>query len=220
MNKKLLSIVFIVVLVQCASAQQIRFGVFANPGVSWMKSDVSRISGNGTHYGINAGLTIDNFFAPHYAFSTGISIHTIGGVLNYKEGKILRTSDGDKTLTPGDVTYNLQYLHVPLGLKLRSTEIGYSTYFVDLGVDPMVNVKSTANVKAISLSKAGVGKEINLFYMAYHISAGLEYKIVGNTAAVVGITYMNGFTDVTDNYDTATEKTVMHCFEVHLGLMF
>jgi hypothetical protein len=84
----------------------------------------------------------------------------------------------------------------------------------------MVNVKSTANVKSLSLSKVGVGKEINLLYLAYHISAGLEYKIVGNTAAVIGISYMNGFTDITDNFNTATERTTMNCFEIRLGIMF
>ena len=220
MNKKLLSFGFFVILLHCVSAQHIRFGVFANPGLSWMKSDVSRISGDGGHLGINGGLLIDNFFAPHYAFSTGISIQTLGGVLNYKEGKVLRTSDGDKTLTPGDVKYNLQYLHIPLGLKLRTTEVGYSIFFVELGLDPMINVKSTADVDRFSISKTGVGKEINLFYLAYHVSAGIEYKIVGNTSVVLGINYMNGFSDVTDNYSTATEKTVMHCFEIRLGLMF
>lgn len=220
MNKKLLFFVLVIVLAQCANAQHIRFGVFANPGLSWMKSNFSRISGNGSHLGINGGLAIDNFFAPHYAFSTGISIHTIGGVLNYREGKILRTDEGDKTLIPGDVTYNLQYIHIPLGLKLRTTEIGYSIYFVELGLDPMLNVKSTANVNRISLSNVGVGQEINLFYLAYHVSAGLEYKIVGNTSVLIGINYMNGFSDVTDNYGTATEKTVMNCFEIRLGLLF
>jgi hypothetical protein len=186
-----------------------------------MRTDVSRISGDGSHLGINGGLTVDNFFAPHYAFSTGISIHTIGGVLNYNNGKVLRTSDGEKTLSPGtDVRYNLQYIHIPLGLKLRTTEIGYSIYFVELGLDPMMNVRSNADVDRLSLSGTGVGQEINLFYMAYHASVGLEYKIVGNTSAVVGINYMNGFSDVTDNNSSSSEKTVMHCFEFRLGLMF
>ena len=124
MNKKLLSVAMMMLLVQWVNSQEIRFGVFANPGLSWMRTNVSKISGNGSQLGINAGLMIDKFFTPHYAFSTGISIHTMGGVLNYKDYKTLRTSEGDIPLTPGDVAYHLQYIHIPLGLKLRTTQIG------------------------------------------------------------------------------------------------
>lgn len=222
MIKKLITVALIAIFFQCINAQNVRLGIFANPSLSWLKSDISRIAGDGNHIGINAGLTIEKQFTQHYAFSTGFSIHTMGGALNYKEGKTLRTGEGDIVLiaNEGEVDYNLQYLHIPLGLKLRTTEIGYSTYFVQLGLDPMINVKSTANVKSKSLSKASVGKEINLLYLAYHVSAGLEYKIVGNTAAVIGISYMNGFTDITDNYTTTTERTTMNCFEISLGIMF
>lgn len=221
MKKNWLSVILLLALVQIGVAQNVRLGVFVNPGLSWLKSDISKIDANGTHLGINGGLVIEKPFSPHYAFTTGLSIHTAGGSLTYKDGKELRTSGGNVQLPANSsVRYYLQYIHIPAALKLRSTEIGYSTYFVELGFDPMFNVKSSATVKAPSLSKTGVGKEVNLLYLAYHASLGLEYKIVGNTSAMVGLNYMNGFTDITDNYSTATEKTVLHCFELRIGLMF
>lgn len=201
-----------------ALAQKVQFGVFADPLISWMKTDISRIKGDGTVMGINFGLSVDNYFQEHYAFSSGISLHQMGGILNYTQGKVLKTSDGDVTLLPGTrVQYHLQYLHVPLALKFKTSQIGYTTFFARLGLDPMVNVKSRATIKDMNISKTGVNKEINLLYMAYHVSAGIEYNIVGNTSLVAGVTYMNGFTDVTDD---TSERTFMHNIEFRIGINF
>ncbi|HEX2934026.1 MAG TPA: porin family protein [Bacteroidales bacterium] len=196
----------------------IRLGIIANPNVSWLKSDVSRIQGDGSRIGFNIGLMVDKFFAEHYAFTTGLSIHSIGGTLKYRDEKVLNASSEDYILPAGSrVQYNLQYLHIPWGLKFKTTEIGYTTFFGQLGVNTMINIKARANVKGQNISKEGVGEEINLFYMGYHFSGGVEYKIVGNTALILGVTYMNGFTDITQKSD---EKTLMHCFEIRLGVVF
>ena len=212
--------VLLIVTVNKVSAQELRFGIFANPLVSWMKTDVSSIKGNGERIGFEAGLIMDKFFAKHYAFTTGISIHNMGGKLKYEKGKTnFKTSDTMLNLgNNASVKYKLQYIHVPIALKFRTTEIGYITYFAQVGLDPMVNVKANADVQG--LTNVNVRKEINPLYIAYHISAGLEYKIVGNTALMAGLTYMNGFSDVTDNSGYTTEKAVMHCFELRLGVYF
>ena len=40
---------------------------------------------------------------------------------------------------PGNpVVYKIQYLSIPLGLKLQTNQIGYLTFFTDLGLDPKV----------------------------------------------------------------------------------
>lgn len=221
LKKYILSFVAAGLFVASAYSQNsnIRLGIVANPNVSWLKSDVSRIQGDGSRMGFNIGLMVDKYFAEHYAFTTGLSIHSLGGKLKYRDEKILHTSSSeDPTLPPGSsVQYNLQYLHIPWGLKFKTTEIGYSTFFGQLGVNTMVNIKARANAKAQNISREGVPEEINVFYMGYHFSGGMEYKIVGNTALVIGVTYMNGFTDITQKSD---EKTVMHCFEVRLGVVF
>ena len=200
------------------NAQKLQFGVFVNPGISWMKTDLSRIEGDGSRLGVNFGLTADKYFADHYAFATGISIHNIGGVLKYKEGKTLIANSGNLQVdSGGSVRYNLQYVHIPWALKFKTTEIGYTTFFAQLGVNTMINIRTRASVKDQGIESEAVPKEINMFYMGYHISAGVQYKIVGTTALIGGISYMNGFIDITQNSD---EKTVMHCFEVRIGVVF
>jgi hypothetical protein len=200
------------------NAQEYRFGIVASPGISWFNTDVSRIKGDGSKLGINIGLMVDRYFAEHYAFATGISIHSMGGILQYREGKTLQASSGDITLNPGSrVQYNLQYLHIPFGLKFKTTEIGYTTYFAQLGLNAMFNIKARASVKNQDISDESVGKEINFLYMGYHIGAGIEYRIVGNTALIGGLSYMNGFTDVTSD---GSEKTLMHGIEFKIGVIF
>jgi hypothetical protein len=219
LKKYILSLIALSMFMANAFSQNLRLGVVANPNISWMKTDLSRIEGDGSRIGFNIGLMVDKYFAEHYAFTTGLSIHSIGGTLRYRDEKVLHTSSSEDPTLPADsrVQYNLQYLHIPWGLKFKTTEIGYSTFFAELGVNTMINIKARANVKAQNISRVGVGEEINLFYMGYHFSGGVEYKIVGNTAIIVGITYMNGFTDVTQKTD---EKTLLHCFELRLGVIF
>jgi hypothetical protein len=220
MKKYLLIAISFIFLCTINNAQSLRFGVVASPSISWFKTDLSRISGDGNKVGINIGLMADRYFADHYAFSTGLTIHSIGGIIKYSdnEPKTLKTSDGDKVLPIGSrVKYNLQYLHVPFALKFKTTEIGYSTFYAQLGLDGMVNIKARANVNDMNISSANVADEINFLYMGYHIGAGIEYKIVGNTALVAGLTYMNGFTDVTSE---TTQKALMHCVEFKIGVIF
>lgn len=203
--------------------QNLRFGIFVNPLMSYFRTDVSRIEPDGSRIGVNFGLMMDKFFAEHYAFTTGISIHSMGGVLNYREGKDnFSSSNGEINSLPNNtsVKYKLQYLHIPFALKMRTTEIGYFTYFAEVGLDPMLNIKSSADISSFSQKNLGVGDEIHLFYMAYHIGAGVEYRILGNTRLMTGISYMNGFSDVTSNNGNSAEKTVMHSFELRIGVIF
>ena len=211
-----------VIILNRVSAQEIRFGIFANPLISWMKTDVSQINSNGPRIGFDAGLMMDKFFTKRYAFTTGISINTMGGALEYKDGKKgFQANDTSINLAPNSIVkYNLQYIHIPCALKFRTTEIGYMTYFAEVGFDPMINIKAKANINMTGFSNVNASKEINLFYLAYHISAGMEYRLVGTTSLMVGLTYMNGFTDVTNNGGSTAEKTVINRFDLRLGVIF
>lgn len=221
MKKIWLLIVIFNAILLCSNAQTLRFAVFADPLVSWMKTDVSRVESDGARIGINAGLMVDRFFTDHYAFSSGISIMSMGGTLRYTTERPFRTSSGTVTLPPNtSVAYKLQYLHIPLTIKMRTTQIGYTTYYAHVGLDPMINIKANADITSQNLKNTGIGDEVNTIYMGYHIGAGMEYQIVGTTTFTTGITYTNGFTDVTNNTGIYSEKTVMHFFELRLGIIF
>lgn len=223
MKKFCLSIALIGVFLYTSKAQVLKLGIFADPVISYFKTDWSKIDPDGARLGINFGLMADKFFAEHYAFSTGISLQSMGGTLRYVAGKNNFSSSNDTLHSlPGNtsVKYKLQYLRIPFALKMKTTEIGYITYFAEVGIDPMINVKANADIPSLGQSNIGVGDEIRLLYMGYHIGGGLEYRILGGTKLFTGLTYINGFTDMTTNLGNSAEKAWMNCFEFRLGIIF
>ncbi len=218
MKKKCILVLIIGLTFYTAKAQFIRLGVFANPVISWMNSDVSSVQGGNPRLNIDFGLIIDNYFAPQYAFSTGISIYNLGGDINYSNGKSLNTSEGSLTLPVNtDVSYKLQYIHIPFALKMRTVQLGYISYFAEMGFDAMVNVQADADINSLNKTNEGVGNEIRPIYLGYHISAGIEYRIAGTTGIIAGITYINGFTNVTN--DSPADIT-LDGLEFRIGILF
>jgi hypothetical protein len=219
--KKRIVIYFVFIFLSVSAFSQetnLRFGIFANPVISWLKPDVSDVSSKGNRLGFNIGLSMDRFFAKNYAFATGISIHNAGGSLFFKTATDIRTNRETVNLPKNTkVTYKLQYLHVPLGIKLCSNEIGYNTFYGQVGLDAMINIKATGISSSGQLDNDNISKEINLINLGYHIGGGVEYSIGGNTKLTAGLMYVNGFTDVTNR---GGDKVVLQNILIKLGVLF
>lgn len=194
-----------------------RFTVFVDPKLSWMASDVKAVESDGSKLGVNIGLNVDKFFANNYAIMSGVSINNVGGKLTFDKIETIKTNGGDTALNIGStVEYKLQYINIPLGLKLKTNEIGYWTFFTHLGINGGINIKATGKVSDIELENENISKEIALFNLGYYIGAGLEYSIGGNSAIVVALTYTNGFIDITDDKD----KVTLSNMALRIGILF
>ena len=190
-------------------------GIEVNPLISWLKCDVDNavsqsIKGNGAKLGISYGLTLDRFFAPNYGLNFKIHIAHMGGSFTYVP---------DKT-KPETVTRNLhlQYIEIPITLKMRTNEVGYLKYFGQFGFMPAINVKRKGDISYTDqngvvqppIDNQKLGSDVNLFMMYLVIGAGAEYNLGGSTSLVGGITWNNGFTNVwhrTDGVTSGTYKT-------------
>ncbi|MFC2152719.1 porin family protein, partial [Bacteroidota bacterium] len=176
------------------------------------------IDNDGSKFGVNIGLNMDKFFTDNYAIMTGVSIDNTGGNLKFEGTKTLSTGSGEEVLPAGStIHYKLQYINIPLGLKLKTNEIGYWTFFTHLGLNGGINIKATAEVDGFALENENISKEIRLFDLGYFIGAGLEYSIGGNSAIVVGLTYTNGFIDITDGNDS---KVTLGNVAIRIGVLF
>lgn len=199
-------------------AQNMRFSVIVDPKFSWMSSDLKSVDNDGSKFGVNIGLNIDKFFAQNYALMTGISIDNTGGNLTFENEKVIKTGSGNDSLPSGStVHYKLQYINIPLGLKLKTNEIGYWTFFTHLGLNGGINIKATAEVDDYELENENISDEVRLFNLGYFIGAGVEYSIGGNAAVVLGLTYTNGFVDITDGSDS---KVTLSNFAIRVGILF
>jgi hypothetical protein len=197
--------------------QRLRFGVFVDPQFSWLSPEARNIDKKGTHLGVNAGLIMDKFFQKHYAFSTGLSIGSQGGGLSYSEMSTMHVYNEIDTIPVGaTVNYKLKYITVPIGLKFTTNQIGYITYYAQVGFTCQFNVQAKAVSDAVNLKNDNISEEINLFNVGYHFGGGLEYSLGGQTAITVGIIYSNGFTDVT----TSSYKIASRVLSVRIGMLF
>jgi hypothetical protein len=221
--KKITLIILLISGTVISNAQQkIIFGIHADPLISWFSTDIKEVKNDGARAGFNFGLTINNYFTPNYAFSTGISIMRAGGRLISSDTTVLEFSKSKATVLPGNpVVYKIQYLVFPVGLKLQTNQIGYITYFTDLGLDPKIVIGGKADIPSLNIMDEKASNELRMFNLSYHVTAGIEYSFGGSTALVVGLNFDNNFLDITkDNGNQPTDKVSHKILSFRLGVNF
>jgi hypothetical protein len=217
--KLLVLLVFVVIPLNIVKAQQrIVFGLHADPVISWFSSDNKNVKNVGARPGFNFGLTYNRYFAPNYSFSSGISLLTAGGRLVSNDTTVIEKS----TVLPGKpVLYKIRYLSFPIGLKLQTNQIGYLTFFSDLGLNPKIAVSRKADIPSLNISNENASNELRMFNLSYHITAGIEYSLGGTTAIVIGLDFDNNFLDITkDNGHQPVDKVSQKILSFRLGVNF
>lgn len=218
----LLVSLFLSLMPQKAVSQEIQIGLYSEPLISWFSSDTEHASNDGARPGLAFGLTYDRYFARNYAFSSGISIINASGRLNYSDTILIRFKNSETELDAGDnITYRIQYLSIPLGIKLKTNQIGYMTFFANTGINPKVVIGGKGDIPSQDIKKINITEELRLFNLGYYITIGTEYSLGGNTAVVVGIGYEDNFMDVTKDFaGQAEDKINHHILRFRIGLNF
>ncbi|MFM7054862.1 MAG: porin family protein [Bacteroidota bacterium] len=197
MNKRVfLSIMMAVAISFAANAQndgesKFHFGLKASPSYNWMKTDGTGLESDGGSIGLSYGLMTEFAISKNYAFATGLEITYRGGKYNFN------------SVATGNVSFKqkLQYVEVPIGLKLKTNEIGYIKYYGLFGILPGVLVKAKQDVDFESTlfeDKENNGNQSNYYAFNVHLNvgAGIEYNLGGNTSFTAGIHYNNGLMDI------------------------
>jgi hypothetical protein len=197
----------------------LRLGVNLDPMASWLSPKTNRIDKDGGRPGISGGLMVEYYFHPNYGIITGINLGVQGGNVLYNDSVKISTGDNTSVLLPAGstVAYNLSYISIPVGLKLKTNEIGYFTYFAELGFTQQINIGSRATSTGNGLNKDNVPRETNLLNMSYFFGGGVEYHIGGQTSLLAGIFFNNGFFDVLSNDN---HKAVMNYLTFRVGVLF
>ena len=196
----------------------LRFNVEVDPQFSWFTSDDENVEPDGSIIHVHAGLNMDYFFGENYAFVLGLGINNLGGNLAYADSTEFSSKGEVLLMEPGQsAKLNLQYIDIPIGLKLKTEELGYATLFLQLGFNPMISLNAKASSEDADFHKEDVKESINTFGLGYHAGLGVEYTLGGNTALIGGLRWSSGLTDVTDN-DRANVKP--NAITIHLGILF
>jgi len=194
------------------NVNRLRFGAFVAPTISWMKPTAStdddnkfNVESGGTRVGFIYGLMADYNFAPNYGIVTGIQINQTGG-------RIIATNRAQTGLVndvlKADFTYRLQYVEIPLALKLRTDNISGFRFFGQLGASVGFNIGKKTDYTVTSIGGQGTaaydtsGSKIKLTGDLGHIAplmfqmnvgAGLEYPFNNRLTAYFGLFFNNGF---------------------------
>jgi hypothetical protein len=203
----------------------ISLGIHLDPVISWFSTDISSVSNQGARPGFNFGISCYRYFSQNYSFSTGINITSSGGRLVSNTEtlfELLKYPDKIVEVDPDEaIVYRLQYLSVPAGLKLQTNQIGYYTFFTDLGIDPKVLIGGKADIPSLDIKGEKATSELKKINLSYHIMAGIEYDLGGNTAAVLGIGFENNFIDTTrDIGDQPLDKVSHKLISFRFGILF
>ena len=207
------------------SDNKFHFGVKAQPALAWLKIDApsgTDLKSDGLPFGFGYGLITDFGFADRYAFSTGLEVAYRGGKTLYNS----KDTSGATVVTKTD--YSLQFIELPITLKLKTNEIGYMTYFFQVGFAPGIAIRTRADIETVRASgttsekNKDVADDINEFNLSLLIAAGAEYNISGNTSLLFGLTFNNGFLDVLDDkqYNAAKVKGNSNYLALTVGIMF
>ncbi|MFS8618056.1 MAG: porin family protein, partial [Solitalea sp.] len=161
------------------------------------------------------GLVGDFYISDRYAFSTGLEITSLGG----KTREVTGSSDTELS------EYRLQYVEIPLTLRLQTDKRGAWVYYGLFGLETGLNVKARADRTILDasdpglktdLSKLDVKDEITALRLGLAIGGGAIYDLSGSTRLFGGLTFNNGFTDIYQGNRKGTTSYI----SLDVGLFF
>ena len=219
---------------------KVKIGLFAAPGVSWMKPMGSEINNGVIGFGLQYGLKVEYYFKDqNYAFATGL----YGGI----DQNGLHGRDTFTVLHGGNAIrekYNANNVILPCYLKLKTNKFKDKfKLFGEVGFQLVFNVSARANYNSPILSPGGQlvdinkenvlrdGNEVqalipgfryNPFDYRLSVGGGTEYEINEKTAVFIAIHYNNGFVNVLDDksVDPKHDAIVVRSLLFTIGAMF
>lgn len=211
---------------QSESGSNFRFGITAKPAFpTWFKMEtndqdkISTADNDGIKIGFSYGLFSEFAFAENYSVEININHLLYQGsyTLDHTdEHKAALRQAGEKILTSRD--WNLQYIEVPISLRMKTNEIGFMTYFGKFGFAPSINVDSRVDNQYANSEKEGdIPADASLFNTSVIIGGGAMYSLGGNTYLNGGITFHNSLIDIQDGDDYSVKPAFI---SIDLGILF
>ena len=225
-------------------SDKFKIGMFASPGLSWMKPMGNDINKGLIGFGMQYGVKIDYYFKDqNYGISTGL----FGGI----DGGGLRGRD---TLTKLNNGYQVSERYItnevilPLYLKLKTNsfkkkfklygEFGFQMVFnvsarayfsspipypgPNLAVNPVVISRENVLRNGNEVQELIPGFRYNPFDFRLSAGGGMEYAVAEKTSLFFAIHYNNGFINVINDksVNPKHDATVVRNLLFTIGAMF
>lgn len=196
-----------------ASAQDVKMGLALSPNVSWMTpiDSVHTTDGVGRNFGFE--FIIDFMLTEKIAFSTGVHVFDTKGTINYLDSEI-QTNNNGEFINSVSRDYELRYVELPLSLKARTKQIGYTTIYGQVGLGLGLNIGAEAldtRQKEYESSSTGwdslddqyllpsspaIQNDIKLLRSSLILGLGVEHSLGESYSLIVGANYNSGLLNI------------------------
>ena len=231
----IISFAFSSMMAQDAGDKKVKMGIMLTPAMNWLAPvNTKKMTNDGSVIKLGIGLAVDFRLTDVIWFHTGLEYTGAGGKLGYKASDTAGyyyKDDAIQEVKPSDAanltsTYNTNpsyvgyrllsrnhkvgYIHIPIGFKLKTKELGGITYYGQIGGDLFVRTSakgddhvsrtvSGSTTESDLKANALPGSSVNLVNGAAHVGFGMEYRISGSTAFTASVQYRHGIMNFTNN---------------------
>jgi hypothetical protein len=161
----------------------ISLGLTFSPNMSWMHFGNDANVQKESEFSFGYGLLADFAFAENYYFATGLLVNTMKAAVERGPDRI-------------STSYKLQYAEIPIGLKLKSTQRYYRSYYGQFGFTG--GLKLNGEYAENDGAYQDLGSDAKNIRLALNIGGGVEWQLDHNLRFVTGLSFNNGFTKVLD----------------------
>lgn len=194
-----------------------RLGLTAHPNFGMIAAEEGK--SNGTNPGFVYGLIADVNFAEHYSFYTGLTVTSINGKSTEINAMPYHAIKSSIAPVAYDLKYKMQYIEIPLALKLKTSQIGEVKWFGQFGLSNGFRIRARQDVTEMNRELAYDANSASWtrFYRAgLLIGGGAEYDLDTHTSLVAGLTFNKGLT----NINTAKAVVRNHYLALNIGVFF
>lgn len=197
----------------------IQLGFTGSPNIGWLRISDERTPGlasDGPRAGFSYGVLADFGFATNYYFSTAFTVTSINGKSNFTASNTGPASDA------ADFTYKIQYIEVPLTLKLKSNDTAPVRFYGQFGLGTGVRIGAKLdftrrNADGMTTgSNVNISDEVNTLRFSLIAGGGTEWKIANDLSLLTGISLNSGFTNTLDGNDDVRNTYLA----LNLGIYF
>lgn len=212
MRKLVLFVVLFLIVRGAAIAQdqKFHFGLKIIPSMSWIKPDNKGLSREGYRLGFGYGVQTEFRLQENYAICSGVQVVYRNGDISFAGNQASGTQVEDVT-----VNYNLQYLEIPVCLKMMTRKFDRIRYFGQFGFSPGLNLKAKRDTPVEE--NEDFKSDVFPINMNMIVGAGIEYEISGSTVAFGGLEFSNGFIDIFKGGD---QKGITNYLGLSAGILF
>lgn len=203
-------------------AQDYRYGIYASPAISWFKTDVEEVRNKGARAGFMFNISAERHLTDNWYFSSGLAYTGASARIVDSNSSFFRFPDFTATIAAGEaVIYRLQYISIPVGIKIKTDETGYLVYFAEFGLDPKAVINGRVDIPSIGIKGRYAMTEIRRLNFGFHLQGGAEYSIDGNTSLILGLGFESNIIDITKDYDSyISDRTFHRLLKVIFGINF